>query len=59
MVNGLQKEYQLSMKEVNAFLKWYKQRDAGEGPVFMKLMNTTTIKDRLRAKRIMSFLRIF
>ncbi|MCY7550025.1 DUF1668 domain-containing protein, partial [Bacillus safensis] len=31
MVNGLQKEYDLSMKEVNAFLSWYKKRDAGAG----------------------------
>lgn len=37
MVNGLQKEYQLSMKEVNGFLKWYKQRDAGEGPGFYEI----------------------
>ncbi|QIW80909.1 DUF1668 domain-containing protein [Bacillus tequilensis] len=34
MVNGLQKEYQLSMIEVNGFLKWYKEHDAGEGPGF-------------------------
>ncbi|MCS7399348.1 MULTISPECIES: DUF1668 domain-containing protein [Bacillus] len=34
MTNGLQKEYELSMKEVNDFIKWYGARDKGEGPGF-------------------------
>lgn len=32
MVNGLEKEYDLSMDEVNAFLDWYDAKDAGSGP---------------------------
>ncbi len=51
MVNGLQKEYQLSMKEVNGFLKWYKQRDAGEGPGFYEIdEHEQTTKGLLKVK---------
>ncbi|MNW25606.1 hypothetical protein D3C74_23530 [compost metagenome] len=32
MVNGLEKEYDLSMSEINAFLNWYDAKDAGRGP---------------------------
>ncbi|MED2941884.1 DUF1668 domain-containing protein [Bacillus swezeyi] len=51
MVNGLQKEYQLSMKEVNAFLKWYKQRDAGEGPGFYEIDEHDNNKGPFESKK--------
>lgn len=53
MVNGLQKEYDLSMKEVNAFLSWYKNVMPEKDQVFMKLMSMTTTKVHLKVKRIM------
>lgn len=32
MTTGLEKEYDLSMSEVNAFINWYDAKDAGSGP---------------------------
>ncbi|MGZ7443747.1 fibronectin type III domain-containing protein [Paenibacillus sp. TH7-28] len=32
MLNGLEKEYDLSLDEVNGFLDWYDAKDAGIGP---------------------------
>lgn len=32
MTTGLEKEYDLPMSDVNAFLNWYDARDAGSGP---------------------------
>lgn len=32
MTTGLEKEYDLSMDEVNAFINWYDTKDAGSGP---------------------------
>lgn len=32
MTTGLEKEYDLSMDEVNAFINWYDAKDAGSGP---------------------------
>ncbi|WP_270619779.1 bacterial surface protein [Paenibacillus macerans] len=32
MLTGLEKEYDLSMQEVNAFINWYDTKDAGSGP---------------------------
>ncbi|MBY0012653.1 fibronectin type III domain-containing protein [Paenibacillus typhae] len=32
LTNGTEKEYDLSMTEVNAFIDWYDQKDAGVGP---------------------------
>lgn len=32
MTTGLEKEYDLSMDEVNAFITWYDSKDAGSGP---------------------------
>ncbi|MDS9996536.1 Kelch repeat-containing protein [Bacillus atrophaeus] len=51
MVNGLQKEYQLSMKEVNGFLKWYKQRDAGDGPGFYEIDEHDNNKGPFESKK--------
>ncbi|PJH92886.1 DUF1668 domain-containing protein [Bacillus sp. SN1] len=51
MVNGLQKEYQLPMKEVNGFLKWYKQRDAGEGPGFYEIDEHDNNKGPFESKK--------
>ncbi|WFA07569.1 kelch repeat-containing protein [Bacillus sp. HSf4] len=31
MTNGLEKEFDLSMDEVNDFISWYDQKDAGSG----------------------------
>jgi hypothetical protein len=32
LVNGTEKEYDLPMNEIESFLNWYDQRDAGRGP---------------------------
>ncbi|OKP92273.1 hypothetical protein A3842_02555 [Paenibacillus sp. P3E] len=32
LTTGIEKEYDLSIEEVNAFLKWYDAKDAGTGP---------------------------
>ncbi len=32
LINGIEKEYDLSSSEVEAFVKWYDARDAGRGP---------------------------
>lgn len=32
LTNGIEKEYDLSMTEVNAFIHWFEQKDAGVGP---------------------------
>ncbi|MNC51032.1 hypothetical protein D3C75_1003070 [compost metagenome] len=32
LTNGTEKEYDLSMTEVNGFIDWYDQKDAGVGP---------------------------
>lgn len=53
MVNGLQKEYDLSMKEVNAFLSWYKNVMPAKVQGFMKLTSMTTTKVLLKVKRTM------
>ncbi|MEC1544706.1 Kelch repeat-containing protein [Bacillus halotolerans] len=51
MINGLQKEYQLSMKEVDSFLKWYEQRDAGEGPGFYEIDEHDNNKGPFESKK--------
>ncbi|MGX4584649.1 fibronectin type III domain-containing protein [Paenibacillus chitinolyticus] len=35
--NGTEKEYDLSMNEVNAFIAWYEGRAAGKGPVMFAI----------------------
>ncbi|ATH74406.1 Kelch repeat-containing protein [Bacillus altitudinis] len=37
MINGLQKDYLLSMKEINDFLNWYKERSFGIGMNFYEI----------------------
>ncbi|MEH7479486.1 hypothetical protein V7175_18360, partial [Bacillus altitudinis] len=37
MINGLQKDYLLSMKEINNFLNWYKERSFGIGMNFYEI----------------------
>ncbi|YCA23701.1 hypothetical protein M1D85_06260 [Bacillus sp. JZ35] len=37
MINGLQKDYLLSIKEINDFLKWYKERSFGIGMNFYEI----------------------
>ncbi len=32
LITGLEKEYDLPMSDVNAFLQWYEAKDAGSGP---------------------------
>jgi len=49
MANGFEKEYDLSMMEVNAFLAWYDAKDAGAGPAryaFTKTWNQGPFKSR-------------
>jgi hypothetical protein len=50
MVNELVKEYDLSMIELNAFLDWYDNKDAGSGPAkyaFTKTWNKGPFKARI------------
>ncbi|MEH7673014.1 hypothetical protein [Bacillus pumilus] len=37
MINGLQKDYLLSTKEINDFLNWYKERSFGIGMNFYEI----------------------
>ncbi|QJD87600.1 bacterial surface protein [Cohnella herbarum] len=49
MTNGLEKEYDLSMAEVNAFISWFDAKDAGSGPAkykFVKTWNKGPFKSR-------------
>jgi hypothetical protein len=49
LLNGVEKEYDLSMTELNAFLAWYDAKDAGSGPAryaFMKSWNKGPFKSR-------------
>jgi len=49
MSNGLEKEYDLSMAEVNAFISWYDNKDTGSGPAkykFTKSWNNGPFKAR-------------
>jgi hypothetical protein len=49
MTNGLEKEYDLSMTEVNAFIEWYDKKEAGVGPAkyaFNKTWNKGPYKKR-------------
>ncbi|WP_219640644.1 discoidin domain-containing protein [Cohnella sp. CFH 77786] len=49
MVNGLEKEYDLSMDEVNSFIAWYDAKAAGTGPAkyaFTKTWNKGPFKAR-------------
>jgi hypothetical protein len=49
MTNGFEKEYDLSMSQVNAFLAWYDAKDAGTGPAryaFTKTWNKGPFKSR-------------
>lgn len=49
MTNGLEKEYDLSMDEVNAFISWYDAKDAGNGTAkykFIKNWNRGPFKAR-------------
>lgn len=51
MTNGLQKEYELSMKEVNDFIKWYEARDKGEGPGFYAIDEHDNNKGPFESKK--------
>ncbi|HHY72301.1 MAG TPA: fibronectin type III domain-containing protein [Bacillus bacterium] len=49
MVNGLQKEYQLSMSDINSFIKWYDGKSNGSGKAyytFNKAVNGVPYKAR-------------
>ncbi|KJK30798.1 hypothetical protein G7L40_21475 [Paenibacillus polymyxa] len=37
MDNGFDKEFDLSKKELNAFIAWYDAKDAGRGPSFFAI----------------------
>ncbi|TKH36204.1 hypothetical protein C1I59_13325 [Paenibacillus polymyxa] len=37
MDNGFDKEFDLSKKELNAFVTWYDAKDAGRGPSFFAI----------------------
>ncbi|MEK3673509.1 fibronectin type III domain-containing protein [Paenibacillus sp. FSL R10-2771] len=40
LINGAEKEYDLSITEVNAFIDWFDQKDAGVGPAKYALIKT-------------------
>ncbi|TFE30849.1 fibronectin type III domain-containing protein [Cohnella luojiensis] len=40
MSNGLEKEYDLSIPEINAFIDWYDAKDVGSGPAKYKFIKT-------------------
>ncbi|MED1423286.1 kelch repeat-containing protein [Bacillus altitudinis] len=50
MINGLQKDYLLSMKEINDFLNWYKERSFGIGMNFYEI-NDEHIKGPFTSKK--------
>lgn len=61
LTNGAEKEYDLSMTEVNAFIDWYDQKDAGVGEAkyaFTKTWNQgpfTSRKDYVIFDKILTF----
>ncbi|OLP64874.1 hypothetical protein BACPU_21950 [Bacillus pumilus] len=61
MINGLQKDYLLSMKEINDFLSWYKERSFGIGLNFFEINDEhnkgpfTTKKDYVVYPNILMF----
>ncbi|MFS0657136.1 kelch repeat-containing protein [Bacillus sp. 179-C3.3 HS] len=61
MINGLQKDYLLSMKEINDFLSWYKERSFGIGLNFYEINDEhnkgpfTTKKDYVVYPNILMF----
>ncbi|MDM5297580.1 kelch repeat-containing protein [Bacillus pumilus] len=61
MINGLQKDYLLSMKEINDFLGWYKERSFGIGLNFYEINDEhnkgpfTTKKDYVVYPNILMF----
>lgn len=49
MVNGLDKEYDLSIQELNSFIEWFDAKGNGNGPAkysFKKTWNTGPYKAR-------------
>ncbi|KKC49547.1 galactose oxidase [Paenibacillus sp. D9] len=49
MVNGLEKEYDLTVQEVSAFIAWFDTKDAGTGPAkyaFNKTWNKGPFSER-------------
>ncbi|WP_353856075.1 kelch repeat-containing protein [Bacillus sp. Bos-x628] len=61
MINGLQKDYLLSMKEINDFLNWYKERSFGIGINFFEIKDEhnkgpfTSKKDYVVYQNILMF----
>ncbi|MER3125782.1 kelch repeat-containing protein [Bacillus pumilus] len=61
MINGLQKDYLLSMKEINDFLNWYKERSFGIGMNFYEIIDEhnkgpfTSKKDYVVYQNILMF----
>ena len=43
MISGLEKEYELSMTEANAFIKWYDDRTAGSGSGYFMFNKTSNL----------------
>ncbi|MEC0239328.1 hypothetical protein P4H66_05580 [Paenibacillus dokdonensis] len=44
LINGLVKEYDLPISDVNAFLNWYDAKDAGTGPSKFAIDKYSNIK---------------
>ncbi|MDA7026640.1 DUF1668 domain-containing protein [Bacillus sp. CLL-7-23] len=61
MITGLEKEYDLPMKEVNEFINWYDQKDTGSGSskhainIYDKKGPYTSRKDYVIFKNILMF----
>ncbi len=45
MDTGLEKEFDLSMKEINSFISWYEAKQAGLGTASYAIDNHTITKD--------------
>ena len=55
MINGIEKEYDLSMTQINAFLDWYDGRANGTGKAYYCINKTYNIKPFLSRKDYIVF----
>ncbi|OKP92497.1 hypothetical protein [Paenibacillus sp. P32E] len=51
LINGVEKEYDLPIAEVNAFLTWYDNRDAGRGPGMYAIDKHTNNKGPFKKRK--------
>ncbi|WP_379143708.1 hypothetical protein [Paenibacillus sp. sgz500992] len=51
LVNGTEKEYDLPITEVDAFLTWYDARDAGRGPGMLAINKHSNNKGPFKKRK--------